>query len=265
MVMVKQTSCQWRRSAISRLIRSVRCQLTRHQLAKVERLEQRRARARRSARPAPDLVRSRGRDLLGPVRARSPSASRSSLASSTRKRGSTVAGSHATRSRRQAGPPPLAIDWRTSTIIDPADRAVDGEVPLDPRRDRRRVAALGRRDQGHRAVGRGHQLGVEQIGADRVGQRHVGVGDLDIFELRAPRRAAGRAARALSAKACSCANSTGPLATATTSLWNAPAAIASSDCAANRTRAGIERGGAGRPPSTPRHAGARGRGRRLTP
>lgn len=38
-----------------------------------------------------------------------------SFSSSTKKRGSTSAGSQTTRSRKQAGPPPLAIDWRTST------------------------------------------------------------------------------------------------------------------------------------------------------
>ena len=42
-------------------------------------------------------------------------ASRSALAVSSRKRASTVAGSATTRSRRQAGPPPLRIDSRTST------------------------------------------------------------------------------------------------------------------------------------------------------
>ena len=117
---------------------------------------------------------------------RMTSASRSSLASSTRKRGSTVAGSATTRRRRQAGPPPLAIDWRTSTNSTRRIGAVGGEVPLDPAPDRRRVAALGRRDQRHRAVGRRHQLGVEQIGADRIGQRHLGVGHLDHLEARAP-------------------------------------------------------------------------------
>ena len=98
----------------------------------------------------------------------------SSLASSTRKRGSTVAGSATTRSRRQAGPPPLAIDWRTSTTR----AGGSGRCRRPWRSSQAQTLGVSRasvgQDQRHAAVGQGHQLGVEQIGADRVGEADRG-------------------------------------------------------------------------------------------
>ena len=134
-----------------------------------------------------------------------------------------------------------AIGHRLADIdeLDPADRAV-------ARRGGARASAhtdgVSRHSVGATSViapsGGGDQLGVEQIGSDRVGERRPR--HRRPRRNRTRRRAAASASTSgrLSANAFSCANSTGPLATATTSLWNAPAAIASSDCSANRVRSG---------------------------
>ena len=209
------------------------------QLGEVERLEQRArapARYRRSARAAEAR---RGGSARASARSIT-SAIRSSFASSTMKRGSTLrrVGNDA---QPQAGGA-AAVGHRLAHVdhLDAADRAVAGDVPLDPAPHRRSLARLARHDQRRLAVGRRDQLRVEQIGADRVGERHVGGRHFDIFEARRPAARSAAISASLSAKACSCANSTRSLATATTSLWKAPAAIASSDCSAKSVALRIE-------------------------
>ena len=103
------------------------------------------------------------------------------------------------------------------------------------------LARFGGNDQRHLSVGRSHELRIEQIGSHRILERHFGA--QAPRHIRSPGTAlatARRSARCLSANACSCANSTRSFATATTSLWKAPAAIASSDCSAKIVRVGIE-------------------------
>jgi hypothetical protein len=181
-----------------------------------------------------------------------------------RRRGSAesiVAGSATTRSRRQAGPPPFAIDWRTSTTSSMADRTVARDMHLEPRPDARRLARLFGDDQCRLAPGQGDQLGVEQIGGDGIGEadlvgRHFD--DLDFGHCGArDRRRSGpyrqRHARARTIRGrwrrrrhrCG------------TRRRRSPRRIA------GRTGSGRSRGhGVARRRGWPRDAGGRGRGRR---
>ena len=148
------------------------------------------ARRRRSARAAA----ARRVAICSGQCSRTTSAMRSSLASSTMKRGSTVAGSATTRRRRQAGPPPFAIDWRTSTT---STRRI-GPLPARWRSIHRHTDGVSRASLGTIrvicAVGQRDELRVEQIRPHRILERHVGGGDLDIFEAGHRARAARRSA-----------------------------------------------------------------------
>ena len=163
----------------------------------------------------------------------------SSFASSTMNRGSTVAVGHDAQAQASRT---AAVGHRLAHVdhFDAADRPVARDMALDPVPDRRSLARLARHDQSRLTVGRGHQLRVEQIRTDCIGERHLGGGHFDIIEAGTSFSQAAMS-ELRSANACSCANSTRSFATATTSLWNAPAAIASSDCSAKITRSGSSR------------------------
>ncbi len=214
--LVKHQTCQRRNCAICSLRKMVNRKLTLQKLSQIESFEQSGARAPRFPGSAPAAVVRCGGSVRASAAARYPRSDRA-WRSSTMNRGSTVAGSATTRSRRQAGPPPLAIDWRTSTT---STRRI-GPLPARWRSIQLHTGAVSRASVGTISVV-SPPGGVTSCALNRYDRTASASGtsasDTSTYSKPGTSRSHRSSSASLSAKAFSWANSTRSLATATTSL-----------------------------------------------